>query len=174
MEVVAPLLYFYLILIFRRGYPFLETEIDNKVRSGLLFICFQKNIDEGFEYIKKEFFNNKNFPVPETRKFTDQELAKRHSQGRFTLDKLNSLTEKEKELLGLDYDEYLDRAKEEASSDDTQNIGREGLAGPSELGVTPTGEFLAIVPLGGGYYFVPPIPDKDISSIGQQFFDQVG
>jgi hypothetical protein len=38
------------------------------------------------------------------------------------------------------------------------------------LGVVPTGEFLAIVPFGGGYYFVPPIPNKSIKDIGQQFF----
>ena len=54
---------------------------------------------------------------------------------------------------------------------DTQNTGREGLAGPSEHGTIPTGEFIAIVPFGGGYYFVPPIPKQKISDIGQQFFE---
>ena len=49
----------------------------------------------------------------ETRKkFTNQEVTKRHSQGRFTLDELNNLTEKEKKLLGLNFDKYLDKAKE--------------------------------------------------------------
>jgi hypothetical protein len=83
---------------------------------------------------------------------------------------LNSLTPEQRELLGLknkdDFDEAIDKAKEE----DSQNTGREGLAGPSELGVVTTGEFLAIVPFGGGYYFVPPIPDKKIANIGEQFF----
>ena len=59
---------------------------------------------------------------------------------------------------------------------DTQNTGREGLAGPSEHGVVPTGEFLAIMPFGGGYYFIPPIqneaiPNRRIRDIGQQFFE---
>ena len=61
---------------------------------------------------------------------------------------------------------------EETKDGDTQNTGREGLAGPSELGVVPTGDFIAIIPFGGGYYFVPPIPDRNISNIGQQFFDK--
>jgi hypothetical protein len=26
------------------------------------------------------------------------------------------------------------------------------------------------ITLGGGYYYIPPIPDKSISNIGQQFF----
>ena len=34
----------------------------------------------------------------------------------------------------------------------------------------PTGEFLAIISFGGGYYyFVSPIPKRRISDIGQQF-----
>jgi hypothetical protein len=51
-----------------------------------------------------------------------------------------------------------------------QNTGKEGLAGPSELGAIPTGQFLTIIPFGGGYYFVQPIPNRSISNIGQQFF----
>jgi Dyp-type peroxidase family len=160
------------VLIFRRGYLYMEKGLNEKIRSGLLFVCFQNDISNGFEYIKKNFLNNKNFPVPEPRKgFTSQEIAKRSSKGRFTKQKLYRLTTEEKKLLGLGFDKYLDEAKKEASLEDTQNTGREGLAGPSELGVNPSGEFLAIVPLGGGYYFVPPIPDKDISKIGQQFFE---
>ena len=46
----------------------MENRPDGKVSSGLLFICFQKNIARGFEYIKKELLNNKNFPVPQSRK----------------------------------------------------------------------------------------------------------
>jgi hypothetical protein len=47
----------------------------------------------------------------------------------------------------------------------------EGLGGPLENGVITTGQFLATVTLGGSYYFVPPIPNKNIANIGQQFFD---
>ena len=54
------------IVIFRRGYPFVETGLNNRIRSGLLFVCFQKNIQKGFEAIKKNFLNNKNFPVRHT------------------------------------------------------------------------------------------------------------
>ena len=75
-----------------------------------------------------------------------------------------------KQLLGLD-DEYVLKDKlEEIKDRNTQNTGKEGLAGPSELGVIPTGQFLTIIPFGGGYYFVPPIPSRSIADIGQQFF----
>ncbi|MGI0044130.1 MAG: Dyp-type peroxidase, partial [Nitrososphaeraceae archaeon] len=40
-------------IIYRRGYLFMEDTQGGKVFSGLLFICFQKNISEGFEYIKR-------------------------------------------------------------------------------------------------------------------------
>jgi Dyp-type peroxidase family len=181
------------IIIFRRGYPFVETGLNNKIRSGLLFVSFQKDIQNGFEYIKKKFFNNKNFPVPEFRDFTEDELKERHKSGRLSGAKLNNLTAEERKALGLDDDDELNKALEEAGVvkpnidknytsrnidkndlslvPDTQNTGREGLAGPSEHGVIPTGEFLAAVPLGGGYYFIPPIPNKSIKDIGQQFFE---
>ena len=52
--------------IFRRGYLFMENTIHPGTRpsSGLLFICFQRDIRNTFEYIKKNYLNNKNFPVP--------------------------------------------------------------------------------------------------------------
>jgi len=65
----------------------MESSLDGKVSSGLLFICFQRNIINGFEYIKKKFLNNKEFPVPEVRKnFTKEELAERHRYARFSED----------------------------------------------------------------------------------------
>jgi Dyp-type peroxidase family len=159
------------ILIFRRGYPYMERGLNEKIRSGLLFVCFQKDIDNGFEFIKKLWFNSKNFPVPVPRSnFTNQEKAERHSHGRFTVDELNSLTLDQRKLLGLEDEDEFKHKIEDAKNEDAQNTGREGLAGPSELGVVTTGEFLAIVPFGGGYYFVPPIPHKKISDIGEQFF----
>jgi hypothetical protein len=51
-----------------------------------------------------------------------------------------------------------------------QNTGREGLAGPSELGVYPQGQPSITKTIGGGYYFIPPIPNKRISEITEQFF----
>ena len=185
-------------LIFRRGFLFAENDENNDVRSGLQFICFQRNIDNGFEFIKKNWLNNKNFPIPFSgadlkRTFTPQELISRHKHGRLTFNELvqikNDLSKRK--LLGLEADKDFNQALRDAGFDfskypvqpikdhitgnpiiaDTQNTGREGLAGPSELGVNPTGHFLAIIPLGGGYYFVPPIPNNSMKDIGQQFFE---
>ena len=184
--------------IFRRGFLLVENDENNDVMSGLLFICFQRNIDHGFEFIKKNWLNNKNFPIPFSgpnlnRTFTAQELSNRHKHGRLTSDELlqikNDLTKRR--LLGLEADKDFNQALRNAGLDaskypvqpikdeitgspivtDSQNTGREGLAGPSELGVIPTGQFLAIIPLGGGYYYVPPIPNKSVKNIEQLFFD---
>jgi Dyp-type peroxidase family len=159
--------------IFRRGYLFMEDTIrpGQKVRSGLLFICFQRDIQNGFEYIKKHLLNNKNFPVPGVRdKFTPEELAYRRTHGRFSEMELFSLDSHQKSALGLNSKNFM-KAVEESRSREIQNTGKEGLAGPSKLGVYPRGDLVATVTLGGGYYFVPPIPKQKISEIGQQFFD---
>jgi len=160
--------------IFRRGYIFSETGLNNRVISGLLFVSFQRDIENSFEFIKKNWLNNKNFPAEEQRPFTKHELSDRHSQGRFSLRELEQIRFdlSKSQLLGLD-DKYVLKDKlEEIKDPDTQNTGKEGLAGPSELGVIPTGEFLTIVPIGGGYYFMPPIPKQRIANIGQQFFEK--
>jgi Dyp-type peroxidase family len=186
-------------LIFRRGFLFVETDENDDVRSGLHFICFQRNIDKGFEFIKKNWLNNKDFPAPDSgsnlkRTFTEQELVRRRQHGRLTGEELFRINNDpgKRKLLGLETDKEFSQALRNAGVDpskyppqptkdlttgnpiiaDTQNTGREGLAGPSELGVYPSGQFLAIVPMGGGYYFVPPIPNKRMKYIGQQFFDK--
>jgi Dyp-type peroxidase family len=147
------------ILIFRRGYLFNEDGPNGKSSSGLLFICFQRDVERGFEYIKKKFLNNENFPVPERRKnFNSKELQKRHQQGRFTI------AEQQKLL-------NIGKSCKVAIEDDTQNTGRDGLSGPSENGVYPQGQFPITTTLGGGYYFIPPIPSKNISNLAEQFFD---
>jgi Dyp-type peroxidase family len=184
--------------IFRRGYLFVENDINNDVRSGLLFICFQRNIDEGFEFIKKNWLNNKNFPVPFSgpnlkRTFTSQELSNRHKHGRLTSEELIQIRNDlgKRRLLGLESDNDFNDALRDAGFavrrfpaqtvkdgitgnpivTDSQNTGREGLAGPSEMGAMPAGQFFAIIPMGGGYYYVPPIPKSGVKDIGQQFFD---
>jgi len=44
----------------------------------LAFICFQRNFKNAFENIKKNFLNNKNFPVPQQRKnFNSIEVKQR-------------------------------------------------------------------------------------------------
>jgi Dyp-type peroxidase family len=183
--------------IFRRGYLFVENDENNDVRSGLLFICFQKNIDEGFEFIKKNWLNNKNFPVPFSgpnlrRTFSAQELSSRHKHGRLTSEELLQIKNDlgKRRLLGLESDKDFNEALRDTGFNasryhvqhikdgigstivtDSQNTGREGLAGPSEMGAIPAGQFFAIIPMGGGYYYVPPVPNKSVKDIGQQFFD---
>jgi Dyp-type peroxidase family len=159
-------------IIFRRGYLFMEDTIHpgRKLSSGLLFICFQRDIKNGFEYIKKHYLNNKNFPVPDVRKnFSREELAYRHMHGRFSEDELRKIGPYQRSILGLDSVEYASELQE-AKDPDLQNTGKEGLTGPSQLGIYPRGDIVATVSLGGGYYFIPPIPNKKISEIGQQFF----
>jgi Dyp-type peroxidase family len=160
-------------IIYRRGYLFSDVGPAPSFHSGLLFICFQRKIQEGFEFIKKNWLNNRNFPVPEARHYyTERELAKRHYHGRFTLDEIKCLSLEQRSALGL-VGETFDMAVREAQDEDTQNTGREGLSGPSELGVNPLPLFFAATPLGGGYYFVPPIPNRQISLIGQSFFENM-
>lgn len=163
-------------IIFRRGYLFLETGLNNRRISGLLFICFQRDIENSFEHIKKTWLNNKGFPTPSIRQFSSHELNTRRSRGRFSSQELNEIARASlptKRLLGLHDHLLLEYKIKETEDLDTQNTGREGLAGPSELGVTPTGDLLAVVPFGGGYYFVPPIPEEGTSYIGQQFFRHI-
>jgi Dyp-type peroxidase family len=162
--------------IFRRGYLFLETGLNNRTISGILFICFQRDIENSFEFIKKNWLNNKNFPVPSRRPFSVHELNKRHSQGRFShreIEQIAQLDSSKRRLLGLNEHTLLKQKIKETRDIDTQNTGREGLAGPSELGVVPTGDFLAVISFGGGYYFIPPIPNEGVTNLGQQFFDGV-
>ena len=40
----------------------------------------------------------------------------------------------------------------------------------ADLGMYPQGERSITFTLGGGYYFIPPIPNKKISDISEQFF----
>ncbi|HJT49547.1 MAG TPA: Dyp-type peroxidase [Nitrososphaeraceae archaeon] len=160
-------------IIFRRGYPFMEAGLNNRTISGLLFVCFQRDIENSFEFIKRNWLNNKDFPTPDVRPFTQHEKNKRSSQARFTPDEMRlikNLDISKRKLLGLHDREVLEAKIRESTDHDTQNTGREGLAGPSELGVVPTGDLVAIVPFGGGYYFIPPVPNRRISDIGQQFF----
>jgi len=49
-------------LIFRRGYLFVENADDNKIRSGLQFVCFQRNIvKQGFQFLKTVWLTIKIF-----------------------------------------------------------------------------------------------------------------
>ena len=161
-------------IIFRRGYPFVESTVDNKMRSGLLFVSFQDDVEARFEFIKQQWAGNRTFPVPALRPFAPAELVARHKFGRLTAAELQAIAGNApaRALLGLTAQPDFDAAQTAAQASDSlgQQTGREGLAGPSEHGTVTSGEFLAIVPLGGGYYFVPPRPGGDIAATGQQFF----
>lgn len=161
-------------LIFRRGYPFMEQGTNNRFTSGLLFISFQRDIVNSFEFIKKNWLNNTNFPTQGSRPFMVHEIKTRHSHGRFSTEELKKikLNSSESRLLGLDDNQVFRQTMVEASSAEAQKTGKEGLAGPSELGATMPGKFSIIAPYGGGYYFIPPIPNKSIMNIGQQFFSK--
>jgi Dyp-type peroxidase family len=160
-------------IIFRRGYLYTESGINDKINSGLLFVCFQRDIEHKFEFIKKAWFGSNRFPVPGRGAFNELQIKERRKRGRFTEEQLTSIENKPeiREFLGLEEEEDFKEALKEAKEANTQNTGREGLSGPSELGVIPTGQFLAIVPFGGGYYFVPPIPNKKFEEIAKPFFN---
>jgi Dyp-type peroxidase family len=143
-------------LIFRRGYLFIEGGTFSHFTSGLIFICFQRNIENAFEYIKKIFLNNENFPVPQQRrKFSSVEL-KQSQQGKTSVP---------------NFQENISSNYRASNNKDIQITGREGLSGPSELGVFSNGMPPITLTLGGGYYFIPPIPRKRVSEVSEQFFD---
>jgi hypothetical protein len=129
-----------------------------------------RDIEDGFEFIKKNWMNNKNFPIAFSgpnlkRTFTPQELINRHKHGRLTPIELIQIRNEfgKRRLIGLESDKDFNEALREAGIDvgkyairptkdeiialpitpHTQNAGREGFAGPSELGVIPAGQFLA-------------------------------
>ena len=159
------------ILIFRRGYPYMEKGLNNKIRSGLLFVCFQNDINNGFEFIKKKFFNDKDFPVPDPvphqpHGFTKQEKAERHSKGRFTEDELNSMTLEQRKLLGLGDKGDFEDAVKEAKKKDTRTLVVKVLLGHQSLELLLQVNSWQLYPLGGGYYFVPPIPGSENCGYG--------
>jgi hypothetical protein len=100
-------------------------------------------------------------------------LSNRHKHGRLTSEELIQIRNDlgKRRLLGLESDNDFNDALRDAGFADFQNTGREGLAGPSEMGAIPAGQFFAIIPMGGGYYYVPPIQNNSVKDIGQQFFD---
>jgi Dyp-type peroxidase family len=161
-------------LIFRRGYPYIDTDPRGKSSSGLLFICYQRNIEKGFENIKKNFLNNKDFPIPKVRKrFNREEIISMKTNSRLVQNVLKNPTVVSHKILpsvssARSSDVY--KTLNNAIQADGQDTGREGLAGPSELDVFPGGQFSVITTIGGGYYFVPPVPKTGISDISEQFF----
>ena len=111
-------------ILFRRGYPFVETGLNNRVVSGLLFVSFQRDIENTFEYIKKNWLNNKGFPSLKEIPFTKHEINERHSEGRYSrreLEQINLIRQR-RELLGLEDSDILSEKIERTSHHDAQNM----------------------------------------------------
>src|SRR5262249_27397913 len=90
-------------IMFRRGYPFMESSVDNKPRSGLLFVSSQDDIEARFDFIKSQWAGNKNFPAPLRRAFNEPEKTARHMMGRLSPAELLAIAEDpgKRALLGL-------------------------------------------------------------------------
>ncbi len=150
-------------LIYRRGYLYIEGGRTGIFSSGLLFICFQRDIEKGFEYIKKEFLGNKNFPP------LDSEKASSNKSYKLTNTKSSyGITEHTKKGTELYPDKYTGintRGNPEATLNKIPTTSSDS----SSLS-HPGGEIPSTLTLGGGYYFIPPIPDKRISDLSEQFF----
>jgi Dyp-type peroxidase family len=153
-------------LIFRRGYLYMEgSGLNGKFNSGLLFICFQKNIENSFEHIKKNFLNNTEFPLPQLRaNFKPEEIRKLHLSNNFVDNETMNLNQ-----TNTNFNHVYGIIKDK-SSDKIQTTGKDGLSGPSELGVNSKGQIPITTTLGGGYYFIPSIPNRRIAEISEQFF----
>jgi Dyp-type peroxidase family len=131
-------------LIYRRGYLFMEDSVQSRgiPRSGLLFICFQKDIRRGFEYIKRNFSKNS-----------------QKSPGVPSHQETNILAKDKKKYLGP------------VSSHRTIGLPKNSLSSFDQKLKNSSYNFDTST-LGGGYYFVPPIPNSKISEIGQQYFER--
>jgi Dyp-type peroxidase family len=150
-------------LIYRRGYLFIERGEEGVSNSGLLFICFQKDIEKGFEHIKKEFLNKDLLSSVSKKDFIT---------GNSKNDAVNSTF--------LKTENATNESKSYFRQFDGSNIPRDGQtyfktpqlksSGSSSVGNYSHGQIPGTVTLGGGYYFIPPIPNKRISDLSEQFF----
>lgn len=150
-------------LIYRRGYLYVEGGGTGMFSSGLLFICFQRNIEKGFEYIKKEFLGNKNFPPLDSKKDIFNRNSKMSATN--TSFRMTEYTKKGSQLYAGKSDALNISKGHEASV----NMSHAASSESSSLS-HPGGQIPATVTLGGGYYFIPPIPNKRISDSSEQFF----
>lgn len=150
-------------LIYRRGYLFIEGGGSGVFSSGLLFICFQRDIEKGFEFIKKKFLGNKNFPQgninnPNFDKNNRVSASKSSYSGPQNTDR----------FARIHPDRYGSRINSNRMN--IKDNVTETVASNSSWSHQATGQIPSIITLGGGYYFIPPIPNKRISGISEQFF----
>jgi Dyp-type peroxidase family len=148
-------------LIYRRGYLYIEGGGTGIFSSGLLFICFQKDIEKGFEYIKKQFLGNKDFPPGNHEKdalYKEPKIAPAYSTFNMA-NNLNDTSIYQDEQTAIE----TPRPKEILHNLDDFKPSTQYLGNPG-------GQILSTQTLGGGYYFIPPIPNKRISDLTEQFF----
>ncbi len=150
-------------LIFRRGYNYAEpgsTE-DELWQSGLLFIAFQRDVNAGFERIKKDQLNKASFPVPDGR--AGLTSAERRA--------LVKLLASEKGIQRGDEPEEIGPELMTRPVRDGQIIDPQVIASSRE----PDADMPRPIALGmgGGYYFIPHLPNGDMTQVGQAFFKSV-
>lgn len=151
-------------LIYRRGYLYMDLSGPGIFNSGLLFICFQKDIEKGFEYIKKVFLKNSQ-PLKDDlhnesfkSDFSSNVKKSDNSNTKYTAKEISS---------DIDYTRHKIRTLNRNDHTPTFNHKPlESLAKP----IYSAGQIPGTITRGGGYYFIPPIPNKRISNISEQFF----
>jgi Dyp-type peroxidase family len=149
-------------LIFRRGYIFMNSSGTGPYNSGLLFICFQKNIENGFEHIKKVFLNNN-----KSLKNDENDLLSTNSTLGNTNLSAGSSEYNNKSIKNLQYTVYP--VKFDTLGSNSHKVGE--LPSDNTLGENySNGQIPGTVTLGGGYYFIPPIPKQSLADLSEQFF----
>jgi Dyp-type peroxidase family len=135
-------------LIFRRGYLYTDGDTNS---SGILFICFQNDIKNSFESIKKEWLNHAGNGLEAGAPMQNEPPSaskKREARGTYKRTSENKLIRK------MEQGAYSHRPP---------------MAFTSEPHTSE--EYFSTVSLGGGYYFIPPIPKKDLTLIAEPFFE---
>lgn len=149
-------------LIYRRGYLFVETGGSGILNSGLLFICFQKNIENSFEHIKKEFLNNKNLNLDQKGDLPSDSSSIKFQNASIISNK--QMKEEGKPFFGYSKTSVNTRHNDQSSGLLPNRFDQSNKIGYSD------GQIPGTITLGGGYYFIPPIPNRQISEISEQFF----
>lgn len=150
-------------LIFRRGYLYIDSVGTGMFGSGLLFICFQRNLERGYEYIKKIFLQS-----TQASKISEN-LVSSYKKEKGLADSSRLFKYKipnRKDIVEVDHKKTIiqDGVNPRLVSDksmETESIHQNKYS---------YGQIPGTLPLGGGYYFIPPIPNKRVSEISEQFF----
>lgn len=150
-------------LIFRRGYIFMNSSGAGSFNSGLLFICFQRDIENGFEHIKKVFLNSvkfaKNNEINSLEANNESTMKNQYDSSKGPASKkINQISP---------FTPYRTNTNNDKSS---AQIPDNPYTNTNLAEKYSRGQIPGTVTLGGGYYFIPPIPNKDLSDLSEQFF----